>query len=121
MCFQQLLHSPLQGHSFLRGPPWNGPRQNGSCFASLLHIALDGRPRYLEEIHDLRSGDPFVNCAKHLLSQILWIGSHSPILSPGSSFLQALVNKLPINSDSLLDLYRMFVTVVTLTRALVEQ
>src|SRR5256885_7304943 len=96
MCFQQLLHSPLQGHSFLRGPPWNGPRQNGSCFASLLHIALDGHPRHLEEIHDLRSGDPFVNCAKHLLSHILWIGSHTPILSPGSSFLQALVNKLPL-------------------------
>jgi hypothetical protein len=96
VCFQQLLHSHLQGHSFLRRPPWNGPRQNGSCFASLLQIALDGRPRHLEEIHDLHSGDSFVNCAKHLLSQILWIGSHTPILSPGSIFLQALVHKLPL-------------------------
>ena len=67
-----------------------------SCFPSLLHLSLDGRPRHLEEIHDLHSGDPFVNCAKHLLSQILWIGSHTSILSPGSIFLQALVDKLLI-------------------------
>src|SRR5690348_17282410 len=94
--FQQLLHSHSQGRSFLRRPPWNGARQNGSCFASLLHIPLDGRPRHLEEIHDLHSGDPFVNGAKHLLFQILWIGSHASILSPGSRFLQALVHKLPL-------------------------
>jgi hypothetical protein len=105
-CFQQLLYSPLQGHSFLRGPPWNGPRQNGSCFASLLQIAFDGRPRHLEEIHDLHSGDSFVNCAQHLLSQILWIGSHTPILSPGSIILQALVNKLPVYVSEGMSKYR---------------
>jgi hypothetical protein len=31
-----------------------------------------------------------------LLSQILWIGSHISILSSGSRFLQAAVNKVPL-------------------------
>ena len=43
------------------------------------------------------SGFPFVNGAKYLLSQILWVGSHTCIVSPSSHFQQIVcVHKLPL-------------------------
>jgi hypothetical protein len=95
--FQQLLHSHAQRRPFFRGSPGNGPWQNRSCFAPLLHIALNGGPRYLEEINDFCPRCPIVNCTKDLLSYILRICSHASIVSPGSLFQQAArVHKLPV-------------------------
>src|SRR5437879_8811141 len=71
MSFQQFLQAHLYRCSFFRGPSWNGPRQNGAGFPSLLHIALNGSSRHLEEIDDLCSWLPFVHRAKHSLPQVL--------------------------------------------------
>src|SRR5579859_2173575 len=42
MSFQQFLQSYLNRYPFLRGPPWNGSWRDGSCLASLFHVALNG-------------------------------------------------------------------------------
>ncbi len=98
--FQQLLHSHSQRRPFFRGSPGNGPWQNGSCFTPLLHIALNGGLRYLEEINDFCPRCPVVNGTKYLLSYLLRICSHAFIVSPGPFFSQVTgVNKLPLETE----------------------
>lgn len=95
--FQQRLHSHSQRRSFPRRATWNGSGQDGSGLAPLLEIALDRGSRYLEEIDDLCSRCPFVNCTKYSLPSVLRICSHASIVSPGSFFPQVTgVHKLPL-------------------------
>jgi hypothetical protein len=99
VCLQLGDQTRLQRGIFLGGSPRNRLGQHISRLSSLLEVAFERRQGDVKHVHNLSAGFPLINRSQDFCSQILGIGFHAFILSPGSFLPPAAVGLL--NSKAL--------------------
>ena len=88
---------------FLGGSPRNRLGQHISRLSSMLEVAFECRQGDVKHVHNLSAGFPLIHRSRDFFSQILGIGFHAFILSPGSFLPPAAVSQENTCMDSFIE------------------